>query len=346
MRLVLDLSVVYDLQLDPDDPEDVLMVFGYALGVAPTELVGAGARKAAGAGTATVIKKYISKDVLKAIQNFAQKLGFKILQRTILKYAAPVASAAVESSYNYTTTRTLGKIAKSHLKNRDEVTEELRNLVSRQNTYDLVFPAAVLYTAQVDGEISPEEKALYRAMLSRMSFDQHTQAEFQKLSANEAHLLKAASRIEDDDIQRSLVDLLVLVAVCDGELANEEREFLSKVADHLNVPLDLAEIEQRSQSHQTVSEHRVFDNWTESASGAAGKARDVAGRTAESARDATIAASGRVRGALGNFLKRNQTTKPEQTPDSESSTTACSNCGTEMRIEYRFCPNCGLSTLD
>lgn len=159
MRLVLDLSVVYDLQLDPDDPEDVLMVFGYALGVAPTELVGAGARKAAGAGTATVIKKYISKDVLKAIQNFAQKLGFKILQRTILKYAVPVASAAVGSSYNYTTTRTLGKIAKSHLKNRGEVTEELRNLVSRQNTYDLVFPAAVLYTVQVDGEISPERES-------------------------------------------------------------------------------------------------------------------------------------------------------------------------------------------
>jgi uncharacterized protein (DUF697 family) len=35
MRLVLDLSVVYDLQLDPEDPEDVMMIFGYALGVTP-----------------------------------------------------------------------------------------------------------------------------------------------------------------------------------------------------------------------------------------------------------------------------------------------------------------------
>jgi len=30
MRHVLDLSVIYDLQLDPEDPEDVLMIFGYA----------------------------------------------------------------------------------------------------------------------------------------------------------------------------------------------------------------------------------------------------------------------------------------------------------------------------
>jgi tellurite resistance protein len=343
---VLDLSVVYDLQLNPDDPEDVLMVFGYALGVAPTELVGAGARKAAGAGTATVIKKYISKDVLKAIQNFARKLGFKILQRTILKYAVPVASAAVGSSYNYTTTRSLGRIAKTHLKNRGRVTEELRMLVSRQNTYDLVFPAAAMYTAQVDGEVSPEEKALYRAILSRMSFDEHTQAEFQKLSTNETHLLEAASQIEDDEIRHSLVDLLALVAVCDGELADEEREFLDKIAECLDVPVDLAAIEQRSQDYHTMPEQRTFDNLTESASGAAGRARDVAGRTAESAREATIAAGGRVRGALGNFLKRTQTTNLEETPSSENPTTTCSSCGTEVQIEYRFCPNCGLSTSD
>ena len=42
MRMVLDLSVVYDLQLDPDDPEDVLMIFGYAMGVAPVEMAGKG----------------------------------------------------------------------------------------------------------------------------------------------------------------------------------------------------------------------------------------------------------------------------------------------------------------
>ena len=346
MRLVLDLSVVYDLQLDPDDPEDVLMVFGYALGVAPTELIGAGARKAAGAGTATVIKKYISKDILKAVQNFARKLGFKILQRTILKYAVPVASAAVGSTYNYTTTRSLGKIAKTHLKNRGRVTEELRTLVSRQNTYDLIFPAAAMYTAQVDGEVSPEEKVLYRAMLSRMTFDERTQAEFQKLTTDEAHLLEAVSKIEDEDDRRSLVDLLSLVAVCDGELADEEREFLSKAADRLNLPADLAAVEQRSQDYQTVPERSIFDNTTESASGAADRARDIAGRTAGGARDATIAAGNRVRGALGNFLKRNQTTNPEETPDSESLTTTCSNCGAGMRVGYRFCPNCGLSVSD
>ena len=189
MRLVLDLSVVYDLQLDLEDPEDVLMIFGYALGVTPTAMIGKVLEKAAGAGAKEVVKKYISKGTLQALQDFARRLGFKILQRTILKYAVPVASAAVGSSYNYATTKSVGRIAKAHLKNRGKVTDELRVLVSRQHTYDLAFPAAVMYVAQVDGQFSTKEKELYKAMLSRMSFDEHTQAEFQKLTAKEENIL-------------------------------------------------------------------------------------------------------------------------------------------------------------
>ena len=191
MRLVLDLSVVYDLQLDAEDPEDVLMIFGYALGVTPTEMLGKGLQVAAGAAAKGAVKKYVSKGTLKALQDFARRLGFKILQRTILKYAVPVASAAVGSSYNYATTKSVGRIAKAHLKNRGKVTDELRVLVSRQNTYDLAFPAAVMYVAQVDGQFSQKEKEFYKAMLSRMSFDEHTQAEFQKLIASEDNVLDA-----------------------------------------------------------------------------------------------------------------------------------------------------------
>lgn len=306
MRLVLDLSVVYDLQLNPEDPEDVLMVFGYALGITPTEVIGTGASKAAGEVTKRAIKKHISKDVLKAIQDFARRLGFKILQRTILKYVVPVVSAAVGSSYNYATTKALGKITKTHFKNRAKVTEELRTLVSRQNTYDLVFPAAAMYMAQVDGEFSLEEKELYRAMLSRMSFEEHTQAEFQKLSANEADLLKAAAQIEDSDVQRSLVDLLAMMAVYDGKLADKEREFLINISDRLSVPLNLEAIERRSKDYQVLSNRNIFDRATKTAGGASEKILDRAERTVEGARNLTTAAGRRVKGRLGEVLRRDK----------------------------------------
>ena len=309
MRLVLDLSVVYDLQLDPEDPEDVLMVFGYALGVAPTNLVATGTGKAAGEITKRAVKKYISKDVLKAVQNFAQKLGFKILQRTILKYAVPVASAAVGGSYNYVTTRTMGEIAKTHFKNRGKFTAELQTLVSRQNTYDLVFPAAVLYVAHLDGELSSKERDLYKTMLSRMSFEEHTQAEFKKLTEDEAKLIEAAAEIEDEELRRSLLEVLVLMAVCDGELANEEREFLVGIAERLEVPLDLDEVERRTLEYRVAAKQSMISKAT------------------NSARDTAATAGGKARSALGKVLK--------------SRAVACSNCETKVSAKHSFCPACG-----
>ena len=278
MRLVLDLSVVYDLQLDPDDPEDILMIFGYAMGVAPVEMVGKGLQVAARGGTQYAIKKYISKGTLKAIQDFGKRIGIRILQKSIIKYTVPVVSAVVGSSYNYVTTKSVGGIAKNHLKNRGKVTEELRQLVSRQNTYDIAFPAAAMYMAQIDGEFSAKEKEFYRAILSRMSFEEHTQAEFKKLMADEGNIINAIAQIEDDEIRSSLVEVLVLMAIYDGELVEKERDFLIKTAAELNVPLDINEVERRTGDYRVVIEKNIFQkaagSTKESASKAAGIARD------------------------------------------------------------------------
>src|SRR5512137_1017449 len=108
-------------------------------------------------------KPVVSKGTLEALQKFAQRLGFKILQRTIIKYAVPVVSAGVGSGYNYISTKSVGKIAKIHFKNRGKATDELRAVISKQNIYDLAIPAAAMFMAQVDGNVSPKEKELYRA---------------------------------------------------------------------------------------------------------------------------------------------------------------------------------------
>ena len=343
MRLVLDLSVVYDLQLDAEDPEDVLMIFGYALGVTPTEMLGKGLQVAAGAATKGAVKKYISKGTLKTITDFARRLGFKILQRTILKYAVPIASAAVGSSYNYATTKSVGRIAKAHLKNRGKVTDELRVLVSRQNTYDLAFPAALMYISQVDGQFSQKEKEFYKAVLSRMSFDEHTQAEFQKLIATEDNILEAISSIEDVEVRHSLMESLILMAIYDGELAEKERKFLEGVADRLKISLDMAEVERRTQDYQIVIQKNIIEKTAGAAGGAAVKAIGVAGHAASSVKDTAAGAGEKVKGAFGKVFTRKKD-EESKTAISEKSTIICSKCGKEVPSEFKFCPSCGQPT--
>ena len=304
MRLVLDLSVVYDLQLDPDDPEDILMVFGYALGVAPVEMVGKGLQVAARGGTHYAVKKYVSKGTLKAIQDFGKRIGIRILQKSILKYTVPVVSAVVGSSYNYVATKSVGGIAKNHLKNRGKVTEELRQLVSRQNTYDIAFPAAAMYMAKLDGDFSAKEQELYRAILSRMSFEEHTQAEFKKLMADEGNIIIAIAQIEDDEIRSSLVEVLVLMAIYDGELVEKERDFLTKTAAELKVALDINDVERRTVDYRVVMEKNIFQKAAGSTKKSVTKAAGIAGQAVGNAKGAAATAGGKVSGAFGNVFKR------------------------------------------
>jgi tellurite resistance protein len=304
MRLVLDLSVVYDLQLDPDDPEDMLLIFGYALGVAPTEMLGKGLQVAARGGTQYAVKKYINKATLKAIQDVGKRIGLRILQKSILKYSVPVVSAVVGSSYNYVTTKSVGGIAKYHLKNRGKVTEELRQLVSRQNTYDIAFPAAAMYMAQIDGEFSTKEKEFYRALLSRMSFEEHTQADFKKLMASEENIIEAMAQIGADEIRSSLVEVLVLMAVYDGELVEKERDFLIKTAAYLNVPLDINEVERRAGDYKIIVEKNIFQKAAGRTQESASKAAGMAGKAAGKVKGAATSAGGSVTNAVGHVFRR------------------------------------------
>lgn len=229
-----------------------------------------------------------------------------------------------------------------HLKNRGKVTDELRVLVSRQNTYELVFPAAVMYVAQVDGQFSQKEKELYKAMLSRMSFDEHTQAEFQKLIAAEDNILDAIANIKDIEVRRSLMETLILMVIYDGELAQQERQFLGDVAERLNIPLDMTEVERRTQDYQIVIQKNVFEKTAGVAGGAAVKAIDVAGQAASSVKNRATGAGERVKGMFGKVFisKKGDESKPTV---SEKSTTTCPKCGKEVLSGYPFCPSCGQS---
>ncbi|MCB0173541.1 MAG: hypothetical protein KDJ97_23675 [Anaerolineae bacterium] len=339
MRLVLDLSVLYDLQLDSDDPEDMLMIFGYALGVAPAEMVGKGIQVAARGATEYTVKKYVSKGTLKAIQDFGKRIGIRILQKSIIKYTVPVVSAVVGSSYNYTTTKTIGKIAKSHIRNRGKVTDELRLLVSRQNTYDIAFPAAAMYMAQVDGEYSAKEKEFYRALLSRMSFEDHTQAEFRKLLANEGNILDAVAQIEDIELKSNLLEVLVLMAIYDGKLVDAERELLIKTAAHLNVPLDIDEIERRAGDYQVIIEKNVFQKAAGTTKITASKAMNAAGQTAGNVKGLATTAGSKVTGTFGRLFRNKK--NEDVSIEIDNTSLICPTCSTEVSAEFKFCPNCG-----
>jgi uncharacterized protein (DUF697 family) len=118
LQLIANIAKIMRVHLDPDDPEDILLIFAFAVGGSVSEAAGKEGMKIGGHLTKVAVKKTINKEVLKKLREIALKLGYKLLQRTIIKYAVPLASIGIGAVWNYVSTQTVAKIAKKHFKER------------------------------------------------------------------------------------------------------------------------------------------------------------------------------------------------------------------------------------
>jgi len=216
--------------------------------------------------------------------------------------------------------------------------------------------------AQIDGEVSDKEHELYRAMLTRMSFDEHTQDEFTRLSESEGDLLERMAQIEDHETRACLIEVMTLMAVYDGTLAEEELAFLESAAQRLGVEIDADEIRHRAQEYEVVVRPSAIERVSGVASQAAAGIAGAAGQAAESikagagtvapviadaaSRAGAVAAEGaskaggvvregasRLGGAVRHRVSRMRHRK--------SANTTCPHCGRELPPDFQFCPGCG-----
>jgi len=121
LHLIANIAKLLDVPLDPDDPEDILLILQFAFGGAIAEQAGKLAAKTAGAATKTFIKKKLSGETLAVLKKLGARLGVKILQRSIIKYAVPLVSSVVGGTWNYLATTKVGGVAVGHFrKSKDE----------------------------------------------------------------------------------------------------------------------------------------------------------------------------------------------------------------------------------
>ncbi len=118
LKLVANLAKLYDDPLDPDDPEDILIILAYALGGKLTDTLSKFLAKKSGILAKNTIKRVIKKEVLAELKRLGAKMGMKILQRNIIKYTVPGVSIMVGGGWNYFATKKVGKIAIKYFKER------------------------------------------------------------------------------------------------------------------------------------------------------------------------------------------------------------------------------------
>jgi hypothetical protein len=118
LKLVAEIAKIMHVPLDPEDPEDILIIFAFAVGGGAAEAAGKFGMKVGARVTEKVIRATIKKETLEALKRVAAKLGQKLLQRTIIKYAVPLVSIGIGSTWNYFSTKSVSRIARKHFEQR------------------------------------------------------------------------------------------------------------------------------------------------------------------------------------------------------------------------------------
>jgi uncharacterized protein (DUF697 family) len=121
LQLVANIGRAYGVRLDPEDPEDILTILAFAVGGAAAEEAGKLGMKIGRRLAEAAVKGAVKRETLQALKRIGSRLGVKILQRTIVKYVVPLASIGIGTTWNYLSTRAVGKLAQEHfLARRDQ----------------------------------------------------------------------------------------------------------------------------------------------------------------------------------------------------------------------------------
>lgn len=126
LKLVAEIAKIMKVPLNPEDPEDILTIFAFAVGGGAAEAAGKFGMKVGAKVTEKVIRATIKKETLAALKRVAAKLGQKLLQRTIIKYAVPVVSVFIGGGWNYISTKSVSRLARKHFEQRRSELRESR----------------------------------------------------------------------------------------------------------------------------------------------------------------------------------------------------------------------------
>lgn len=114
LRLVVQIARPYGVELDLDDPEDVWVVFGFAIGGEISQELSRAGAKLGGRLARRAIRKQLSGELLETAKQLAAKVGVKLLQNTVIGLAVPGVSIAIATYLNRRFTSKVAEVAQAH----------------------------------------------------------------------------------------------------------------------------------------------------------------------------------------------------------------------------------------
>lgn len=230
LHLAYDISVLYRVPLDATNPDDLWKLIRVAFTIKNGEVVREGVLKTVPAMMRPVIKRFYSKQVLKAAKGLPF-VGKYLLQRNAIKVGIPLVGVPLAVVLNRQTTLIAGRHAREVFRNEAHTIEVAKNLAMQTKHPECLLWVAWLVT-MADEKTSEGEANLLRHLV-RFVKERH-----QVVDNELAHLIT----LDPDEVWRRLAaengdksDLVVAaskIAGIDGRVTSREHAVIAEIKRH------------------------------------------------------------------------------------------------------------------
>jgi tellurite resistance protein len=227
LRLAYDISVLYRVPLDLDDPDDMWKLIRVAFTIKGGEVAREGVTKSVPFVVRPLIKQFYSKNVLTAAKALPV-VGKFLLQRNVIKVGIPLVGIPVTVVLNRYTTLVAGRHARAVFRNEARVIELAERLSGSSRYPQLMLWVAWLVITS-DNKISDDETLLMKHLV-RAARDQHRVVDEELANLVDIDPSDVWKRLdaESGDLTE-LLDVADRVATVDGDLTAREKEAVAEL---------------------------------------------------------------------------------------------------------------------
>lgn len=165
LQMIYDISVILDARLNKDDPEDILTIFWFSLGVNVWEDVANLALKAAPRSAEYLGRKALRSGVRSGLQKVLVKLGGtklaqELTEKALLKMMVPGINIPIAATVNKTFTKSLGKKAIKSFKTRGACIRSVDNLKETERFHQILSIAIIYHIGIIDEPVDKVSKCI------------------------------------------------------------------------------------------------------------------------------------------------------------------------------------------
>ena len=252
IQLLLAIADLYGCPFDPDDEEDVWVVFKAALGLKGTERVGSYGRFIFTETARKQFRKVLRTGIRRAIQNrvvriagprIGRYLGEKYVMRLV-----PFVNAAIGYAFNNKVTKSIGRWAKVKSKVRSTTFKQVMQIQEHEPEALVWVLPTIFYVGTADDKLTENVLTLYSQTNRRLPLDDQQVQRVESLIDDvelPRILAEKLLRIRTEKARNALYDIALTTAAVNFDPQKEHEECLAELAQYLKVNFKVSDLREK-----------------------------------------------------------------------------------------------------